>query len=146
MIHHYSIIYQKKGDTTKVWGLCCLTSWKSFKQYSHSWHYYCNFFPSRDGHVEKRILKRDKNSGWGECLKFLRPLRRAPSFHFPCFCWILYESFSSGQSQGPGRWFYWNTEKNNGLKKFEGNYNWLELYKRNIILSGLDGRIIIVYK
>ena len=45
-----------------------------------------------------------------------------------------------------GRWFYWNTEKNNGLKNFEGNYNWLELYKRNIILSGLDGRIIIVYK
>ena len=23
----------------------------------------------------------------------------------------------------PGRWFYWNTEKNNGLKNFEGNYN-----------------------
>ena len=46
----------------------------------------------------------------------------------------------------PGRWFYWNTEKNNALKNFEGNYNWLELYKRNIILSGLDGRIIIVYK
>ena len=22
-----------------------------------------------------------------------------------------------------GRRFYWNTEKNNGLKKFEGNYN-----------------------